>query len=93
MTELELLKKPEYDAGADWLDERMDRAEKTVTAFYLFAAFAVSGLFIPIKWLKSFPCLGVARKRMTNDKSQMTKSRRSFCHLSFVICHSEPNGA
>jgi hypothetical protein len=41
MTELELLKKPEYihavlsnDAGADWLDEHMDRAEKAIGAFY-----------------------------------------------------------
>ena len=30
------------DAGADWLDEHMDRAEKTIDAFYLLAALARS---------------------------------------------------
>ena len=44
------------DAGADWLDEHMDRAEKTIDAFYLLAALPVAGLFVPIKWPKSaFP--------------------------------------
>ena len=32
------------DAGADWLDEHMDRAEKTIGAFYLMAALAAAGL-------------------------------------------------
>ena len=41
------------DAGADWLDEHMDRAEKTIGAFYLLAALAVAGLLVPIKWPKS----------------------------------------
>jgi hypothetical protein len=44
------------DAGADWLDEHMDRAEKTVGAFYFLAALAIAGLLVPIKWPKtSFP--------------------------------------
>jgi hypothetical protein len=44
------------DAGADWLDEHMDRAEKTIAAFYFLAALALAGLLIPIKWPKSaFP--------------------------------------
>src|SRR5215831_10023084 len=44
------------DAGADVLDEHMDRAEKTIGAFYLLAALAVAGLLLPIKWPKSaFP--------------------------------------
>lgn len=41
------------DAGADWLDEHMDRAEKTIGAFYLLAALAIAGLIVPIKWPKS----------------------------------------
>jgi hypothetical protein len=41
------------DAGADWLDEHMDRAEKTIGAFYFLAALAIAGLLGPIKWPKS----------------------------------------
>jgi len=41
------------DAGADWLDEHMDRAEKTIGAFYFMAALALAGLLLPIKWPKS----------------------------------------
>jgi hypothetical protein len=41
------------DAGADWLDEHMDRAEKTVGAFYFLALLAIAGLLVPIKWPKT----------------------------------------
>jgi hypothetical protein len=41
------------DAGADWLDEHMERAEKTIGAFYLMGALALVGLLAPIKWPKS----------------------------------------
>jgi hypothetical protein len=41
------------DAGADVLDEHMDRAEKTIGAFYLLAALAIAGLLVPIKWPRS----------------------------------------
>jgi hypothetical protein len=41
------------DAGADALDEHMDRGEKTIGAFYVLAAFSLSGLLVPIKWPKS----------------------------------------
>jgi uncharacterized membrane protein HdeD (DUF308 family) len=41
------------DAGAEELDEHMDRAEKTINAFYILAALAIAGLLIPIKWPKS----------------------------------------
>lgn len=48
------------DAGADWLDEHMDRAEKTIGAFYFLAALAIAGLLVPIKWPKaSFPLTAV----------------------------------
>jgi len=44
------------DAGAEALDEHMDRAEKTVNAFYLLALVALAGLLVPIKWPKmGFP--------------------------------------
>jgi hypothetical protein len=38
------------DAGADALDEHMDRAEKTIGAFYFLAVLALAGLLVPIKW-------------------------------------------
>jgi hypothetical protein len=41
------------DAGADWLDEHMDRAEKTIGAFYFLALLALGGLLVPIKWPKA----------------------------------------
>ena len=41
------------DAGADWLDEHMDRAEKAIGVFYVLAALAIAGLLVPIKWPKS----------------------------------------
>src|SRR3982074_2038133 len=41
------------DAGADVLDEHMDRAEKTIGGFYFLAALAIAGLLVPIKWPKS----------------------------------------
>jgi dolichol kinase len=41
------------DAGADWLDEHMDRAEKTIGVFYFLAALALAGLLMPIRWPKS----------------------------------------
>jgi hypothetical protein len=40
------------DSGADWLDEHMDRAEKTIGAFYFLALLALAGLLVPIKWPK-----------------------------------------
>jgi hypothetical protein len=44
------------DAGAEALDEHMDRAEKTIGAFYFLALLAFAGLLVPIKWPKtSFP--------------------------------------
>lgn len=41
------------DRGADWLDEHMDRAEKTIWTFYLLAILALTGLLLPIKWPKA----------------------------------------
>src|SRR5260370_38005693 len=41
------------DAGADALDEHMDRAEKTIGAFYFMAVLALAGLLVPIKWPKA----------------------------------------
>jgi dolichol kinase len=38
------------DAGSDWLDEHMERAEKTVGAFYFLAVLAITSLLLPIKW-------------------------------------------
>ncbi|HZC35935.1 MAG TPA: hypothetical protein VE242_09995 [Chthoniobacterales bacterium] len=41
------------DAGADWLDEHMERAEKTIGAFYVMGALALVGLLAPVKWPRS----------------------------------------
>ena len=41
------------DAGAEALDEHMDRAENTIEAFYLMAILALAGLLVPIKWPKA----------------------------------------
>jgi len=44
------------DSGAEALDEHMDRAEKTIGAFYVLTVLALAGLLVPIKWPKtSFP--------------------------------------
>jgi len=41
------------DAGAERLDEHMDRAEKTIGVFYFLAFLALAGLLVPIKWPKA----------------------------------------
>jgi hypothetical protein len=41
------------DDGAEWLDEHMDRAEKTIGVFYFLAFLALAGLLVPIKWPKA----------------------------------------
>jgi len=41
------------DAGAERLDEHMDRAAKTIGAFYFLAFLALAGLLVPIKWPKA----------------------------------------
>jgi len=41
------------DAGAEWLDEHMDRAEKKFGAFYFLAALALASLLVPLKWPKA----------------------------------------
>ena len=47
------------DDGSDWLDMHMDRAEKTICAFYLLAAVALAGLLAPRKWPRSATPLAV----------------------------------
>lgn len=38
------------DAGIDWLDAHMDRADQTIWAFYVLAAIAAAALVVPWKW-------------------------------------------
>lgn len=38
------------DAGTDWLDAHMERAEKAAPAFYALAALAAATLLAPLKW-------------------------------------------
>jgi hypothetical protein len=49
------------DAGQEALDEHMDRAEKTIIAFYLLALLSLAGLLVPIKW----PSAGVPLTAIT----------------------------
>ncbi len=48
------------DDGSDWLDMHMDRAEKTIYAFYFLAAVALAGLLAPRKWPRSATPLALA---------------------------------
>lgn len=60
------------DAGIDWLDTHMDRAEKATWSFYVLAAVAALALVLPVRWPSSslplaigvamvaVACLGVA---------------------------------
>lgn len=46
-------------AGGQWLDEHMARAERLIYAFYLLAAVALAGIFLPLKWARSSMPLAV----------------------------------
>lgn len=48
------------DAGADWLDEHLERAEKFVPVFYALAALAAAGLVLPRRWPRSATPLAIA---------------------------------
>ena len=43
----------------------MDRAEKTIGAFYLMAVLALAGLLVPIKWPKAGVPLAVVTLAVT----------------------------
>ena len=53
------------DAGSDWLDLHMERAEKTIYAFYLLAAVALTGLVAPRRWPRTAGPLAVASLALT----------------------------
>jgi hypothetical protein len=40
------------DAGADWLKEHKERADKFEFSFYVLAALAAAALFLPLRWKK-----------------------------------------
>jgi len=44
------VRKVSDDSGSDWLDEHMDRAERTVWVFYGMAGLAALALGVPRKW-------------------------------------------
>lgn len=60
------------DAGIDWLDTHMDRADQATWAFYVMAGIAAATLIVPLQWpraglplailtaLIAVVCLGVA---------------------------------
>lgn len=41
------------EAGSDWLDEHMDRVDRTVWAFYVMAGVAAIALIAPRRWPKT----------------------------------------
>ncbi|MEO8338698.1 MAG: hypothetical protein ABI604_03150 [Nitrospirota bacterium] len=47
------------EAGVNWLDEHMDRADNTVWVFYVMAGFAALSLTVPLKWPKSVKPLAI----------------------------------
>ena len=48
------------DAGTDWLDAHMERAEKVAPAFYALAALAAAALLAPRKWPRATLPLALA---------------------------------
>lgn len=48
------------DAGQEALDEHMDRAEKTISLFYLLTLLSLTALLVPLKWPKTGPLLAAA---------------------------------
>ncbi len=46
------------DSGRDWLDEHMDRADRTIWIFYAMAGVAAIAITAPLKWPKSAIPLG-----------------------------------
>ena len=48
------------DAGADWLDAHMERAEKAAPAFYALALLAAAALVVPHKWPRTTRPLAIA---------------------------------
>ena len=48
------------DAGTDWLDAHMERAEKAAPAFYALALLAAAALIAPHKWPRSTRPLAIA---------------------------------
>ena len=48
------------DAGTDWLDAHMERAEKAAPAFYALALLAAAALVAPHKWPRTTRPLAIA---------------------------------
>jgi len=47
------------DPGRDWLDEHMERADRTTWIFYMMAGVVAVAIAAPLKWPKSAIPLGV----------------------------------
>lgn len=48
------------EAGTDWLDAHMERAENSAPAFYALAALAAAALVVPHKWPRTTRPLAIA---------------------------------
>ncbi|MBN8707924.1 MAG: hypothetical protein BGO12_01095 [Verrucomicrobia bacterium 61-8] len=53
------IRKISDDAGIDWLDEHMERADRTVWAFYVLAGVSAAAAIIPLRWPRSSVPLGI----------------------------------
>jgi len=47
------MRKTTDDAGTDWLDEHMTRAEAAAPLFYVLAVLAAGAALIPLRWPRS----------------------------------------
>jgi hypothetical protein len=47
------------EAGGDWLDEHMERADKTVWTFYVLAGLAAVAIAAPVRWPRSATPLAI----------------------------------
>jgi hypothetical protein len=48
-----MIRKISDEAGVDWLDQHMDRADQTVWTFYLMAGLAAIAIVAPVRWPRS----------------------------------------
>ncbi len=48
------------DAGIDWLDEHLERANRTVWTFYAMAGLSAAAILLPLRWPRSSLPLALA---------------------------------
>lgn len=54
------IRKISGDAGSDWLDEHMDRADRAAWMFYVMTGLSAAAIAVPLRWPKAAVPLAVA---------------------------------